>query len=31
MRPYDREPIEIESHMDFDIWGRVMHSVQSFC
>lgn len=25
------DPIEIEPHMDFEIRGRVMHSVQSFC
>jgi DNA polymerase V len=27
----DYDPIEIEPWMDFEIWGRVMHSVQSFC
>jgi repressor LexA len=27
----DYDPIEVLPHMDFEIWGRVMHSVQSFC
>ena len=26
----DYDPIEITDTMDFEIWGRVMHSVQSF-
>ena len=23
-------PIEITEHMDFEVWGRVMHSIQSY-
>jgi hypothetical protein len=31
VRAHGCEPLETEPRMDFEIWGRAMHSVQSFC
>ena len=27
----DYDPVEVTPDADFEVWGRVMHSIQSFC